>query len=321
MPSTAVKNVEPATKIKKVKRVASVPAASYNKGYVHRRVSEYMDEFILFDFAMKNRKNVLIEGPTGSGKTSGVLAWAAARKLHFYSVSSSNGVEPSQLFGRMIPDDKSNSGRALRWQDGPVTDIVRHGGVLLINEINFIPERISTVLFSLLDKRQEIQLVDHKGEVIKAHEDFVVFADQNPDYAGTRPLNKALRNRFSIQLVWDYDAEVEKALIRTPALIAVANQFRKALQSGEYETPVSTNMLIEFEQHYKYLGYSFAVTDFINHFTIDEREPAKIVLDTHKENLVRGLDKIERLTPYGDKLFDEEYGGEWGKDWSYEEED
>lgn len=305
----------------KVKRVASIPDPSYAKNYIHRQVGEYIDEFILFDYAMKARKNVLIEGPTGGGKTSAIVAWAAARKLHFYSVSSSNGVEPSQLFGRMIPDESDKGGRGLRWQDGPVTDIVRNGGVLLINEINFIPERISTVLFSLLDKRQEIQLVDHKGEVIRAHRNFMVFADMNPDYEGTRALNKALRNRFSVQLVWEYDPKVEESLVSSAALRTMADQLRKAHQAGEYETPISTNMLIEFEEHFKYLGFDFASVNFVNHFTADERQPVKIVLDTHKTNLETDLSKIKRLTPYGDDVYDKDMGGYYGKDWSYEEEE
>jgi MoxR-like ATPase len=35
----------------------------------------------------------------------------------------------------------------------------------------------------------------------------------NPDYIGTTPLNYAFRNRFDIQIPWDYDDAVEEKLI------------------------------------------------------------------------------------------------------------
>ena len=259
------------------------------------------------------KHNVLIEGPTGTGKTSSILAYAAYKNLPFYSVSSSNGTEPTQLFGKYIPDGSGG----FVWQDGPVTDLVRHGGVLLINEVNFIPDRVKTVLFGLLDKRRKIELVDHQSEVIYAPDNFIVFADMNPDYEGTRPLNKAFRNRFATQLEFQYDNSIETKLITSKALLDLARQLRDQIAQGLFDTPVSTNMLIEFEEVARELSVAFAVHNFVNHFPQDDRASIKQVFDTWQHNIEADFAN-PAIKSESDSTFDEDWGIE-GVDWEYEE--
>lgn len=266
-----------------------IPESDVFAKYVGRDIAGkgYVD---VFDHAKAKHLNVLIEGPTGSGKTHACRAYAALRKMPFFTVSSSVGLEPSQLFGKYIPDE-INGGFV--WQDGPVTSVVRHGGVLLLNEVNFIPERIATVLFSLLDHRREIQLVDRKGETVKAHPDLVIFADLNPDYEGTRPLNKAFRNRFALQITWDYDERVESKLVESKALLQLAKQMRKQVATGELETPVSTNAMMEFEHIREALGLDYAVYNYVQHFGPDERDAVEMLFRTHRANLEREYQTID----------------------------
>jgi nitric oxide reductase NorQ protein len=269
-------------------RLATVPSkADFFDGYFNRTIPGGESDFEAFEKARVMGHNVLIEGPTGSGKTSAVYAYAAWKGMPLYSVSSSVNTEPSQLFGKFIPDE-TGKGLAV-WQDGPVTDIVRHGGVLLINEVNFIPERISTVLFGLLDKRKKIELQDHKGEVICAPTDgsFLLVADMNPDYEGTRPLNKAFRNRFAAKLFFDYDPVVEAQLIVSKALLKLAGQMRDSVRQGTYDTPIATNMLIEFEEYVIVSGMERAVDNFANSFPYEDRKSVQTVFETHRANLER----------------------------------
>lgn len=263
-------------------RLARVPEPSTTYVSRTRALGNERSDFEVLDYAHELRHNVLIEGPTGLGKTSAVIAWAGHHRKHFYAVSSNVAIDPSQLFGKFVPDGIGG----FRWQDGPVTDLVRHGGVLLINEVNFLPERISTVLFSLLDARREITLLDHSGEVITAHDDLLIVGDLNPDYEGTRPLNKALRNRFAIQMAWDYDAEIERQLVRGTSLRDLAALLRRAQQRGEVDAPTSTGMLVEFEQVAAGLGLDAAIHNLINHFpTEEEREAVHVVILALADNL------------------------------------
>lgn len=197
--------------------------------------------------------------------------------------------------------------------DGPVTHLVRTGGVLLINEINFIPDRVSTVLFSLLDKRRVIQLVDHKGEVIEAHNDLLIIADMNPGYAGTRDLNAALRNRFAIQLYWDYDTKVEKKLM--PGVEALHKMAKLLRDSEEVSTPVSTNMLMDFvNQSNSELGFAFAQASFVNRFRAEEAATIRMALDVASVELKRQMSPEDAKRPASGGNID-------GKVWSREDYD
>jgi hypothetical protein len=99
----------------------------------------------------------------------------------------------------------------------------------------------------------------------------------------------------------------------------MAGKFRDALRAHEYETPVSTNMLLEFVKDCQYLGYEFAKVNFVNHFADDERAPAMLVVSTFEADLLAEVAKLDRFTPYGDPYFNDQ--GEYGVDWSYEDEE
>lgn len=260
--------------------LASVPRIELAKRYVHRDIWS-REDFEIFDHARSKNINVLIYGPTGPGKTTSVEAWAAERNLRMATVSGNASMEPSQMTGKFVSDGNGS----FAWIDGPVTDVVRNGGVLLLDEVNFISPKIYTVLYSLLDGRREITLLDHHGETIKAHSDLTIFATMNPDYIGTTPLNFAFRNRFDIQIPWDYDDKVEAKLVSSKALLVVAKQLRVEAAKGQYETPISTNMLQEFVNFVDALGYEFAVENFIAHFSADEAASVRLVFQTHEHNI------------------------------------
>ena len=306
--------------------IAEVPDGKFLATYIGRKIGTLTD-FEVFDAALALKHNVLIEGPTGTGKTSAIMAYAAHKQMAFYSISSSNGTEPTQLFGKYIPNPDGSAG--FIWQDGPVTDLVRHGGILLINEVNFIPERVLSVLFGLLDRRRKIELVDHRSEVIYAPDNFLVFADMNPDYEGTRPLNKAFRNRFATQLHFDYDTKIEAKLISSKSLRDLAKQLRDQIAQGLYDTPVSTNMLIEFEELAKELNVAFAITNFVNHFPSDDRASVANVLATWTVNLETDIAALKPKAKAGAKgkaaveveeveADDADDWGIEGVDWEYE---
>ena len=287
-------------------RLASVPDKDrYYEPYVGRVLPGGETDFEVFEKSRYMNWNVLIEGPTGSGKTSAVYAYAAWADMKLYSVSSSVALEPTQLFGKYIPDGKGG----LVWQDGPVTDIVRHGGVLLINEVNLIHSRVSSVLFGLLDKRRKIELPDHKGEVIEAPTDgsFLLFADMNPDYEGTQPLSKALRNRFARKLFFDYDPAVEEQLVISKALLSLAKQLRADIVKGTYDYPCSTNMLIEFEEILLTSNMDAAIYNFANSFPFDDRASVRMVFDTWRANLETDYAMYQKAQDSGNVTVDD-----WG---------
>jgi MoxR-like ATPase len=185
-----------------------------------------------------------------------------------------------------IPTEQAG---VFKWQDGPVTDLVRHGGVLLLNEIDFMPERITTILFGLLDDRREIQLLENGGEVIKAHPDLIVIGDHNPQYRGSRPMNQAWKDRFAHKWEFEYDKAIEKKLIGNPALLEVASLLRDQFERGEIDTPISTRGLEMLVKNANGVNLDYAINTYLNGFADDEREAIKLVFDTAKANIGKGF--------------------------------
>lgn len=283
--------------------LATVPEARYATDYIHRDISGVRD-FTVFDRAFRKGQNILLYGPTGPGKTSAFMAWAAHRQKPFYSVASNIALDPSQMFGKYIPDEDGK----FVWADGGVTDIVRHGGLLLFNEINFLSPRISPVVFELLDKRREITLLDRKGEKVRAHRPdcwcalpervcrkrwVLIGADMNPDYAGTGVLNAAFRNRFPLQVYWDYDLAVEASLVKSEVLRELAVNGRR-LMGTKLETPIPTNALVEFESLAKDFGLDFATENFVGRFTVEERPAIQGVFSNLMDRLKADFDPPQK---------------------------
>ena len=265
-----------------VSQMVSVPDPKWAKQYINRKVMGNITDFEIFDYALATDKNVLIEGPAGSGKTMAVQSYASARNMRYFNVSCHIGLEVSHLVGRWIPTADGH----FKWQDGAVTEIVRNGGVLLFNEINFMPERFSTFIFSLLDYRREIQLMENGGEIIKAHPDLLIVADMNPNYRGTRPLNQAFADRFAERLDFPYDKAIEMKILKNKAIIEMANQLRDEYDKRNLATPVSTRSLVAFLENAKQFGMDFATYSYVNTFNGEtERNSVRLVVNTHRDNI------------------------------------
>lgn len=266
---------------------AYVPLPEVAKSYVPRRVIGGVWDFDLLMDARENRENVLLMGDTGSGKTMVGQAFASKLQIHYYSLPCDVSIDPTALFGKMQPTDVAGK---FEWQDGPVTEIVRKGGVLNISEVNFMPPKIAASLYPLLDGRRYIPLLGHKGEVVRAHDDLLVIADMNPGYRGTMDLNAAFKNRFAHKVPWGYDTAVEQKLVTFPTLRSIATRIR-AMVGTEVVTPLSTNMLMEFERfaQRERLGLDYAIDNFVAAFEPDEQKSIKDVFDLNKPNLKKNL--------------------------------
>jgi MoxR-like ATPase len=276
---------------KTVERNAFVPDESYAKNYVHR-AEKGVGDFQLLQYAMDNGINILFRGHTGSGKTMLPMAFAAENKLAFYSVPCDVSMEPSALFGRWIPTGDPESPH--EWIDGPVTELVRHGGVLNLSEVNLMSPRITGSLFPLLDHRRCIPLMYHRGEIVRAHKDLLIVADMNPNYQGTQKLNQAFENRFPIKKDWGYNTAVEKELVKVEELRDLVDRIRN---DPKYRTPVSTNSMMDFVKFANDLGLDFAIENFAAPFMDAERESILQLLTLSKDELGKQVAAVSGKPP------------------------
>jgi nitric oxide reductase NorQ protein len=264
--------------------VALVPSAESVSGYVTRTFDDGVSEVAFYDFAIKNKINIMIEGEAGTGKTTSAKHYAYVRGLPFYSFSSSVGAEYSQLFGKVIIGDDGKP----TWQDGAITQLWKTGGVLLIDEANFLPPKLASALHNGLDDNRNLTLLDHKGEVIKAHPNLLVLASYNEGYRGTNKMNQAFADRFT-KLKFAYDINIEKKFIPSKSLLELFQSMRADAISGLYETPLSTRLLKKFVLLAKEVGYNFAVTELLNNFADDERGSVRMLFEAKRHNIMSEL--------------------------------
>lgn len=271
-----------------------VPDASIAEHYINRKIHGHND-FEILDYARMEGLNVLLEGPTGPGKTMLCRAYAASRGIPFFALNPGAAAEPSQLFGKYIL-----TGGEMVWVDGPVTSLVRHGdAVLLLDEVNFMPPGVTSTLHPLTDAQRLVVLYDHvvekydtksdtsiaMAEVVKAGPRLLVVAAFNEGYRGTEELNEAFRNRFDISVEWGYSTEVEDDLIASVTLKKIAHQIRKMTDEGHIDTPCSTNRLQFFERMVEDIGLESAISNFLASFEHTEREAIRNVFVLNKDSL------------------------------------
>lgn len=285
-------------------RHAFIPDKKYAAQYVHRDINGIRD-FDMMDLCMKKHWNILLRGDTGAGKTMMPMAYAAERGLRYYSVPCDISIDPTALMGKMMPTEEMGK---FRWADGPVTELVRYGGVLNISEVNAMSPKVGMSLFPVLDHRRSISLLGHNGEVIEAHPDLLIVADMNPNYLGTNALNSAFANRWDLKVDWGYLPEIESKLVKCPSLLDIARKIRNL---PDVRTPVPTNSMQIFEALAPDLGLQFAIANFVAQFAPSEREGIKNVFQVNEANLQQELALIQQGKKPDDELESMEADSEW----------
>jgi hypothetical protein len=262
-----------------------VPDRWFREDYIPRTIQGVEDLGIL-DYAMSRRENVLLFGPTGPGKTSLVYAYAASRRLPLVCLACNGAIDPATLWGRPELRSDGHGGTDVGYVESAIVTLIRHGGVLYLDEINFAPPRIMAVMHGALDKRRQVTVPELGNETINLHPKCQIVASLNVGYNGTKPLNQAFKNRFPIKLMFDYEPEIERKLVTMiPSLLEIAGRLRESGMNGDLETPVATNLLREYQDHALSMGTAFATEVFINAFEEHERAAVADVMEHFADRL------------------------------------
>ncbi len=160
---------------------------------------------------LQAKKNVLLEGPVGVGKTFLALAVTEDLKLPVFRIDGDNRFTEQKLVGFFDPPVVLKKGYSDdSFVPGPLVEAMQKGGVLFINELNRLPEGVQNVLLPAIDERKII--VPRLGE-IQASPKFLVIATQNPkEFVATSHLSEAILDRFEL-IVLDYQSEDEEVSI------------------------------------------------------------------------------------------------------------
>ena len=211
------------------------------------------DEVDIFTSAYKARLPLLLKGPTGCGKTRFVeymtyqLGKEMGTPLPLITVACHEDLTGSDLVGRYLL-----KGEETIWVDGPLARAVKNGAICYLDEI-VEARKDTTVLIHPLADHRRILPVEKKGQILEAHENFLLVISYNPGYQSVlKNLKHSTRQRF-VALEFDYPtAELETKIVAhesgvnfeaAASLAQLAEKVRHLKEHG-LEEGVSTRLLI-----------------------------------------------------------------------------
>lgn len=200
--------------------------------------------------------NVLVQGPTGSGKSSLIEQFASRIEWPLWRYGCHGRSEYGELIGQITVQADGST----KFLYGPLPQAMINGGVLLMDEFNFLPPSVAGAMNTVLDGGS--LLIAETGELIEPHPEFRIAAtgnaiDNGADvaaYRGIQKMNMAMLQRFLVTRV-DYMDHMEEAIVLNKAcpqlpssaiesLVLSAEDVRKATVNGDIETAMSTRTLV-----------------------------------------------------------------------------
>ena len=243
--------------------------------YQEYRVEEYIpteepfyvaagDEIAIFEAAYQQRIPVLLKGPTGCGKTrfleymthrlgqSLIPAKPDAKggdhhPLLLVTVACHEDLTGTDLVGRYLL-----KGGETAWIDGPLARAAKIGAICYLDEIVEARKDTTVIIHPLTDHRR-ILPVEKRGEVIRAHDNFLLVLSYNPGYqSALKDLKQSTRQRF-IAIEFDYlPRDLEKKVIahegntseEIASDLAVLGEKMRHLKEYGLQEGASTRLLI-----------------------------------------------------------------------------
>lgn len=135
----------------------------------------------------------IFAGPTGTGKSIAAQVMAQAMGAPCLNLQITNGTTVDDLVGMYVPSTK-NDGTKWEFVPGPLLKAYTEGYNIVIEEVNYGQPGVIAKLNEFTDSTMQVRVAD---KYYHKHPNFVIYMTMNPGYAGTDPLNVALKNRFA----------------------------------------------------------------------------------------------------------------------------
>jgi len=158
----------------------------------------------------------MLIGGTGMGKT--VMLQAIAKELGREDVGFNcyTGMDIQPLIGIWRPQGDGT----VTWQDGVLTQGIRNGAIIRIEEYTRANPELKSRLFGILDSQNRSwNMIEAGIDNIDIHEDTTIVASANPTgsgYVGTMREDRASMSRFgAVMEIYEPLADEQKALMST----------------------------------------------------------------------------------------------------------
>lgn len=232
------------------------PLVPDSSGYYRRRIEGHKTDVQLIarDLASDSpagEKNVLLKGLPGVGKNALIKDICANTNRPMVRIPIGGGVRYEDLVGHYTPTPDGG----LEWKDGILTAAVRYGWVVVLDEINMMNGDVSSPLHQITESPDDRELIVRQtGEVIKPHPQFRVTATMNPNFAGSKQMNKAFASRFEHTTI-PYLSEKSEIKVVTQevdgldkgdieSVVDFASDLRDRYPQ-EFSTPVTTREIVK----------------------------------------------------------------------------
>ena len=199
------------------------------------------------EFAIKMNKNLLIVGPTGCGKSCLAINVLARLKERGEVFSCDGEVSVDNLIGKLLVTVDKSGASITSPAPGAALRSYVEGKKLLLEEVDMAVPDILASLHRIMEINQKFYVCNIGAqEIIPKHKSFSVIATANTIgtgedhfmYAGTKPLNAAFMNRFSLTVKMGYLPKAKEIKVLTnktgidqataTKLVDVANDVRDA---------------------------------------------------------------------------------------------
>ena len=185
-------------------------AATYDR--VAAQVVGRERELTLTLAAVAAGRDLILEGPPGTSKSTLLRAITAEWGIPLVFVEGNADLTPAKLIGhhnpaRVLREDYSPD----NFVDGPLLQAMREGGFLYIEEFNRAPE---DTLNTLLTAMAERQVTVPTAGTVTAAPTFRVVASMNPyDNVGTTRLSTSVHDRICRLAIGYQDAAAERGIV------------------------------------------------------------------------------------------------------------
>jgi MoxR-like ATPase len=163
--------------------------------------------------AVNAGRDLLLEGPPGTSKTTLLKAITDAWDIPLVFAEGNAELTPARLLGSHDPSRVLTQGySAETFEAGPLAEAMQTGGFLYFEEFNRAPEdTLNTLLTAIADRRISIPRVG----TIEALPSFRLVGSMNPfDHVGTTRLSVSIKDRLNRLEITYQGADEEEAIVR-----------------------------------------------------------------------------------------------------------
>lgn len=245
---------------------------------------------------------VFITGMSGNGKSLSVIQAAANKKRELIRINVTKATSDDDLIGHWTLNDGNT-----KWVDGPVTEGLRRGAIVLIDEIDMLDANRAAGLFTILEGKGVY--IKQTNEMVHPTPGFNVIATANTKgkgsedgrFMGTNVLNEAFLERFPVTLEYAYPGKShEKKILKKLAeyleildedfienLVDWASIIRKTFTEGAVDEVISTRRLVAIMNGYSiFKDKRMSIEMAINRFDSETKESFMSLYEKLDANLI-----------------------------------